>query len=1140
MKKLREIVNWDIENERFEFLRRIDYLILHWEGEIPDLRGMFRTEEIDRLLFDTIIFMNKGRFFVRGERFIGYVARSGYKDEPKLDEDGAPLLRRTTPLHHAFRCHLTMLDELFQIYDRFDGNYINESGLSHFHVACSLCYYDAVEKFLDHGQDPNCILPQTGESPLHLALGRGHNSLVELLLRSGADPNWANKEGSTALHIIFKRDRQDYCVLAKMLFELSDKKYQPLQVNPRDNLGSTPLHMALSLERGRMEIVKFFLKIGANPNVANAEGWTPLKLLFNKNYDDKLAKTFFEICAEKKQPVEVNAKDKLGQTPLQLAVANILPNAVDLLLEQGADLTDYVFPPASYLDEKPYSGDYTHNFDLRLASGALTIAERLEKSGYELDQSGSLKIMKLFVKHRWFEKPFDTEKAWCDDKNFRSKAREIMVKPDLSLYDLVQLRPEEAAKLVTYADYFRLWSSERFIGKVASSGYKVQPRLEDGVPLLQRTTPLHHAFRYSSLNLLADTTIAELFAIYNNRYDANFTDESGLSHFHVACRLCYYDAVKKFLDHGQDPNSIWRETGQSPLHLILNIHIKGRKEIVKCLLENGANPNVADAKGWTPLHVISQKCRDVGLPNALFQFSQKKYHPLKIDAQNKSGWTPLHLALYTDNHKVLEILLKKGADSNVIDSKQFTPLHVICDKKYDNGIAQTFFKFNDDNRQLVQVNARDHLGRTPLYLAVENFLPSVVDLILNRGADLTDFVFPPASYLDDKPSIREWEDECDYFHNYHLRIASGALTIAERLEKSGYELDQSRGLMIMKLFAKHRLFEKSSDTVKAWCDDKNFTSKAKEIIVKPNLSLYDLVQLRPEEAKKLLTYADYFKFSRFSLIGSINKLYTMHRRDCALHLIEQMSREFFRTYSLDCFWKLIHYRLPIECCDIILDELNNEDLYNICLAATDKEDSKKDVVTRARAKKSPQKNPKKAKIAKTVKKLNNKCGPSGRDVAHLAALGRGLDAAVAQQLLHALMALGAARLRAVAVRATRQHVPMMMMMMMMVPRAVLHEDGRVQLLLGRLVAVTTGDTARSGAESKRATAYPDDEEGEAEAEAGAGEHVPPVVPIVGDARHRAAEAPEQRQALEPRLHEDQHEALGYPSLQVPLRNGTNY
>ncbi|XP_014233174.1 ankyrin-3-like [Trichogramma pretiosum] len=539
---------------------------------------------------------------------------------------------------------------------------------------------------------------------------------------------------------------------------------------------------------------------------------------------------------------------------------------------------------------------------------------------------------------------------------------------------------------------------KRFIGYVARSGYKDQPKLDEdgpGVPLLQRTTPLHHAFRCGS-RLLDDTRIAELFAIYNNRFDANIVDESGLSHFHVACYLCYRDAVERFLDHGQDPNCIWPETGQSPLHLALQkkkqrptldlllrrgadpnyalengatpLHVAcrgkscdpaslklffeargqgyppvrinaqdrlgntplhdalnmegARLAIVKFLLQKGANPNMANEEGSTPLHVVSEKCRDVGLLKAFFELSQKKYRPLKIDAQDEGGRTPLHLAFRMSYEKMAVFLLENGADPTVIDSKRFTPLHVICNQTQESGLAQIFFKTIDANGQSVQVNARDDLGRTPLQLAVAKILPNTVDLLLNRGAVLTNLVFPPASYFDDQKSIHNIDDIV--YHSYRLIIASGVLAIAERLEKSGYKLDQSGALSIMKMFAKFRWFEKPSDAKKAWCDQEKFSGKASTIKVKQDqLSLLDLVQLRPEEEAKLITYADYFELSQDRKIAKL----------------------------------LIHKRLPIELSEKILEKLNNEDLYKICLAAENIKDSEKGVVIQ---------NPKKAKIARTV------------------------------------------------------------------------------------------------------------------------------------------------------------------------------
>ncbi|KAL7293425.1 hypothetical protein TKK_0013187 [Trichogramma kaykai] len=57
---------------------------------------------------------------------------------------------------------------------------------------------------------------------------------------------------------------------------------------------------------------------------------------------------------------------------------------------------------------------------------------------------------------------------------------------------------------------------------------------------------------------------------------------------------------------------------------------------------------------------------------------------------------------------------------------------------------------------------------------------------------------------------------------------------------------------------------------------------------------------------------------------------------CLVHLYEKRSRKFFQSWAIEPFMELIHYRLPILCCDMIIEHLPNEDLCNICLAAADR------------------------------------------------------------------------------------------------------------------------------------------------------------------------------------------------------------
>ncbi|MFG1575151.1 ankyrin repeat domain-containing protein, partial [Staphylococcus aureus] len=102
---------------------------------------------------------------------------------------------------------------------------------------------------------------------------------------------------------------------------------------------------------------------------------------------------------------------------------------------------------------------------------------------------------------------------------------------------------------------------------------------------------------------------------------------------------------------------------------------------------------------------------------------------------SETGDSLLHLALFCDQKKVVEVLLRNGACPNLANNEGLTPLHVMCIKDYDYGLAKLFFEINDDIRQTVEINSKDKLGRTALQLAVQKLLPDVVDLLLARGAD---------------------------------------------------------------------------------------------------------------------------------------------------------------------------------------------------------------------------------------------------------------------------------------------------------------------------------------------------------------------------------------------------------------------
>ncbi|CAB0041031.1 unnamed protein product [Trichogramma brassicae] len=589
-----------------DLLKNKDLLGICLAAEVVAKEESKNIEEIEHLLSDAMQFWGEGRDFER-ELVIEFVARGGYRHQPELDQDGEPLLRRTTAIHHAARQkHYAHVRKLFdRIYDGLDLNYVDEWGFTHFHAVCMSGCRDLAERFLELGQDPNFLVPETGESPLQLALIRRHGRVMESLLRRGADPNSTGNYGLTALHIICMRDDDDD--ESAMIFE-----------------------------------------------------------------------TFFKVNDELNRMVQVDARDKFGRTSLHVALTR------------------------------------------------------------------------------------------------------------------------------------------------------------------------HHRRLFESL-----------------------------------------------LRRGADPNI----------------------------------PNLADKDGSTVLHLLCKgRDDDVDWLKILFEISNEQHRLVQVDARDNLGNTALHYAVSSHDKKRIVHVLLENLNPNATDVDGLTPLLRICQRKYDDDLVQLLFKICDEKHQLVEVDIQDELGRTSLQWAVANVLPDVVNTLLDRGADVSSFVFPTEGYFAEglTPGFDDW------IHTFKLRLGSGVLIIVEHLEKRGYELNRSDALTIMKFFAKYGLLQKWTEIDYNLYEYGLFENARKSLMILPDLSFHDLIWIRLEDAEKLLTYTDYFKFSRthhhWYLPAELSPV-------CAVHLCEKLSRGFFRRWALYPFWELIHYRVPIECCEMIIEDLMNEDLYNICLAA---------------------------------------------------------------------------------------------------------------------------------------------------------------------------------------------------------------
>ncbi|KAG5277072.1 hypothetical protein AALO_G00113240 [Alosa alosa] len=106
-----------------------------------------------------------------------------------------------------------------------------------------------------------------------------------------------------------------------------------------------------------------------------------------------------------------------------------------------------------------------------------------------------------------------------------------------------------------------------------------------------------------------------------------------------------------------------------------------------------------------------------------------------LNTQNSQRQTPLHLAVITEQHKLVECLLKAGCDSRLVDHSGNTALHIACKKG-----SMTSFSL------LTQVPPAIHLrsilnfpnynGHNCLHLASIHGFLSMVEVLIQLGADI--------------------------------------------------------------------------------------------------------------------------------------------------------------------------------------------------------------------------------------------------------------------------------------------------------------------------------------------------------------------------------------------------------------------
>jgi hypothetical protein len=170
---------------------------------------------------------------------------------------------------------------------------------------------------------------------------------------------------------------------------------------------------------------------------------------------------------------------------------------------------------------------------------------------------------------------------------------------------------------------------------------------------------------------------ADVNTIYENKPGEEYTL------VYLACIFDYIELVKILLDAGADPNL----TNGDKMTPLTKVAFSGNIRMARILLAAGADPNIADHDGWRPLHYAARRQNSEMLEIILEAKAD-------INARDGRGNAPLHYAASNGRTDLIYILLARGADETLENQEgktAFKILHQYYSKKY----TDNFNKFNE-------------------------------------------------------------------------------------------------------------------------------------------------------------------------------------------------------------------------------------------------------------------------------------------------------------------------------------------------------------------------------------------------------------------------------------------------------------
>ena len=555
---------------------------------------------------------------------------------------------------------------------------------------------------------------------LHVALQHGQYKTAKKLIELGADVDLANGLGHTALHLVIQRRNEELFDLVMAtdpsLDHLDSNQTSPLvqaiyyrqpemakklvkagcDISLKNNSGQTAAHVAAS--QGIDGLIELLLENGANVRDVDSKGTSTFMMLCVSGQLD-LVKEHFDIAL-------ATQGNKNNENCLMYAAGSNSPELVEYLCEK-TDLEN----TADGWGKTPLLVA-CHHHDIEIVKTLLRHGANPDIIPVAESNFQNLNYQPPLI-HAAYQQNSDLVKALLSAEANVSIANPQGYQALHAACGAIEIDQNLTPQLLSE-------SGAEIVGLLLEKGADPNAKNEsgqtplaiavannfpDGIDkLIKITTEVDFEvgqtsfLHWACLNQMPNTVTVLL---ERDASKANAPDQNGQTPLCIAAAAGGDEVVRILLANKADPN-LAGEDGQLPLNCAL-IH---QGEAVEMLLEAGASPSAVDGSGRSPIQMAGWHGNETAIKllakqnvdlaqatqsgSTALHFAAWQGHKaaaetlidlgVAVDVADADGWTPLHKAAVRGDVEMIKLLLAKGADKTATDSIGLTALQKVSDK----------------------------------------------------------------------------------------------------------------------------------------------------------------------------------------------------------------------------------------------------------------------------------------------------------------------------------------------------------------------------------------------------------------------------------------------------------------------------